>query len=102
MIHRDQKRRRTQRPDRGCECGQLLHVAEVARKQDYAPGERVQQSLPIRGIENQTRDIEHDRAPWHGDGHHVRTAASRSSAFIWRTASRIPTNTARDTIAWPM
>jgi hypothetical protein len=26
-------------------------------------------------------------------------AASRSSAFIWRTASRNPTNTARDTIA---
>src|SRR5687768_496189 len=42
------------------------------------------------------------------DFHHVRThpedhrAARTISAFISRTASRMPMNTARDTMAWPM
>ena len=46
-------------------------------------------------------DAQHHRAA-RRVRHRACAAPSRISRFISRTASRMPTNTARDTIAWPM
>ncbi len=73
----------------------LRAVLEIAREQDDAADQRMREALAIRGGERGALDP--DEGGTAGQLDHP--AASRSSAFIWRTASLNPTNTARDTIA---
>ncbi len=83
------------------QCASLRGLDEIARKKDYAAGQRMGQPLAVGGGELDVFDADKDRSARERK-HHVGRAASRISAFIWRTASRIPTKTARDTMAWPM
>ncbi len=98
VIDGDERRRRAQRADRRGQIPQLRARLEIAREQDDAADERMSEALAIGGGERDAFD------PHEGGtaGPIDHPAASRSSAFIWRTASLNPTNTARDTIACPM
>src|SRR5260221_3838359 len=110
VVNADQQRRCAQRADRRRQRPELGAGFEIAREQDRAAGERMQQPHPVSRTERRSLQPQyHGPARERSAGHDCTgfvawptAAASRNSAFIWRTASRNPTNTARDTIAWPM
>jgi hypothetical protein len=64
----------------------------------------MEEPLALRRRQLETGDVDKNRAARTGDHGEamLRAAASRISAFICRTASRSPTNTERETIAWPI
>ena len=100
VVDGDQQVRRAHGANRGGKRSELRRRFEIAREQDHAAGERMREPFALAGVELDTRDVEEYRAA--RKRHVRRIAASRSSAFICRTASRKPTNTERATIAWPM
>ena len=67
MIDRDDQRRAAQRMDLGGQRQQLFRVAEVAREQDHAADQRVEQPLALFIRERKACDIEHHR-PQRPDG----------------------------------
>src|SRR5437899_1533959 len=103
VVDADQKRRRAHRTDVMREVRQLGSRYVIAPKENRAADERMRKPVTIGGGEDRPLDAKH-----HGTARelarHQRDAlaASRSSDFISRTASRMPTNTDRATIAWPM
>jgi len=103
VVHTDQEPRFAQRANRRRQRAELRRRREIAREQDDAAGRWMREARAIGGREFQAFDAEHHGAE--GDRRHnpsCRPAASRSSDFICRTASRSPTKTERETIACPM
>jgi len=81
-------------------------LRQVVRRQPVAL-----EALELRLTQNAQREalaVALERRLDARDLHHVgadaedQRAACTIRAFIWRTASRMPTNTARLTMAWPM
>ncbi len=97
VVDRDEQRRIALHPDVGDECCHLRRRRVVASEQDDAADHGARKARAVRGGERETLHAEHHRPRRRHDA-----AASRSSAFICRTASRKPTKTERETIAWPM
>jgi hypothetical protein len=99
VVDRDQQRRIAQRVDVARERRERVRRRVVAREQDRAADERMAQSLAVRGAERRAFDPDDERPARQREGTTPHAAASRISDFISRTASRNPTNTARETIA---
>ena len=108
VIDADEQVRRAQRANLRRKRGELRGVGVVALEQDDATDQRMREAAAIVVRELQSLDADDDRPArqreraGHPGASDPRAAASRSSDFICRTASRNPVNTARDTIAWPM
>ena len=103
VIDGDEQLRRAQRADLGRQRLQLRRGLEVPREQYDAAGQRMDKARAVLGRQPGPLDAEEDGARAAGRIVGCRhAAASRSSAFICRTASRMPTNTERETIACPM
>ena len=106
VIDTDQRRRVAQSANRRRQRHELARRGVVAREQDDSADRRVADALAVLGGEFEAFNVEHHRPTRNRS---LQTpalspftpspAASRSNAFISRTASRRPTNTARLTIA---
>ncbi len=103
MVDADQELRVAHAPDRCRQRRELRRRRVVPREQDHAAGRRMRQAGAVGRRQFEPLDAVHhgaERQRSHGASRFP--AASRSSDFIWRTASRRPTKIERDTIAWPM
>src|SRR5207244_9124281 len=103
VVDSDQKRRRAHRTDVTREARQLGPRNVIACKENCAADERMREPITIGGSEDRSPNAEHHSAARELEPHQRdAVAASRNSDFLSRTASRMPTNTDRATIAWPM